>query len=96
MNEHLEFDDGKSSKFWSIKVSGKTHTVNYGRQGTNGQSKTKEFDSAALAKSDAEKMVASKIKKGYASSAAKPSTKVKPKTCCEENGEEEAGQIRLG
>ena len=76
MKEYLEFDDGKSSKFWSIKVSGKTHTVTYGRQGTDGQSKTKNFATSSLAKSDAEKMVASKIKKGYLStSTTKPGKK---------------------
>lgn len=65
MNRHLHFKDEKSDKFWRIDVSGNTHTVTYGRTGTNGQSKTKTFDDAALAQKDAEKLINSKIKKGY-------------------------------
>lgn len=61
----FEFRDGKSDKFWEIDVSGKSHTVRYGRVGTDGQSKTKDFADAALATADAEKLIAQKTKKGY-------------------------------
>lgn len=61
----LIFMDAKSSKFWNIELDGQTHTVTYGRTGTNGQSKTKEFASEEKAKSDFDKLVASKIAKGY-------------------------------
>jgi len=65
LKRHLHFKDEKSDKFWKIEVSGNTHTVSYGRTGTNGQSKTKTFDDVTLAQKDADKLVTSKIKKGY-------------------------------
>lgn len=61
----LVFMDSTSSKFWNITLDGSSHTVNYGRTGSAGQSKTKDFDSPEAAKKDFDKMVASKLKKGY-------------------------------
>ena len=61
----LIFMDSKSSKFWNIELDGSSHTVNYGRTGTNGQTKTKEFDSADKAKASFEKLIGEKKKKGY-------------------------------
>ena len=63
---------GKSAKFWEIAVNGKAHTTTYGRIGTAGQSTTKSFDSAAEAKADSERLIASKLAKGYAKVASKP------------------------
>lgn len=65
MKKHLHFKDEKSDKFWKIEVNGNAHTVSYGRTGTNGQSKTKTFEDSKLAQKDAEKLINSKIKKGY-------------------------------
>lgn len=67
---HLVFEDAKSSKFWSIDLHGSSHTVRYGRQGTDGQSKTKDFDSDQAARKSFEKLVAEKRKKGYVDGAA--------------------------
>lgn len=61
----FEFSDDGSNKFWEIRVEGDSHTVRYGKIGTDGQTKTKEFESAAAAKKDADKLIAEKIKKGY-------------------------------
>jgi len=61
----FEFSDGKSDKFWSISLSGSSHTVNYGRTGTDGQTKTKDFDSGDEAEKSYEKLIAQKVKKGY-------------------------------
>lgn len=61
----LIFMDSKSSKFWSIRLDGTSHTVTYGRMGTDGQTKTKVLPSGEKAKSDFDKMVASKLAKGY-------------------------------
>ena len=69
----LIFMDAKSSKFWNIELDGESHTVTYGRTGTDGQSKTKEFSSAKEAKSDFDKLVASKVKKGYVDAAGQKS-----------------------
>ena len=60
-----EFNDGKSHKFWEIERSGTTFTVRYGRVGTDGQTNTKVFDSEEDAQKEADKMVRSKVKKGY-------------------------------
>ena len=65
MEKHLHFKDEKSDKFWKIEVTGNTHTVTYGRAGTSGTSKTKTFESDSLALNDAEKLIKSKMKKGY-------------------------------
>lgn len=61
----FEFHDGGSDKFWIIELSGTSHTVRYGRQGTDGQTKTKDFASADEAKKSYDKLVAQKVKKGY-------------------------------
>lgn len=52
-------------KFWAIKLDGASHTVRYGKIGTNGQEKTKDFDDEAAAKKDHDKLVQEKTKKGY-------------------------------
>jgi uncharacterized protein (TIGR02996 family) len=61
----FEFKDGKSNKFWEIQVEGDSHTVRYGKIGTDGQVQTKTFASEAKAQADADKLIASKTKKGY-------------------------------
>jgi DNA ligase 1 len=68
----FELDDGASSKFWEIEVSGDRHTVTWGRLGTGGQTKTKIFADAAKALADAEKRIAEKTKKGYRETSACP------------------------
>ena len=63
--KRLEFDDGKSRKFWEISVEGNAHTITFGRIGSAGQIKKKEFASPQAAQADAAKLVAQKLKKGY-------------------------------
>lgn len=65
MARRFEFEEGGSSKFWEVSVEGADMTVNYGRIGTSGQSKTKTFASDAAAQKEADKLVAEKTKKGY-------------------------------
>lgn len=57
--------EGTSSKFWMISVTGASHTVEFGRIGTKGQVKTKTFRSADEAREDVERLIASKLAKGY-------------------------------
>ncbi|NEQ48486.1 MAG: WGR domain-containing protein [Leptolyngbya sp. SIOISBB] len=64
--QSLQYSDGKSDKFWCISLDEATHTVSYGRVGTKGQTKKKEFASAAAAEKSFEKLVREKLKKGYA------------------------------
>lgn len=73
----LEYSDAKSSKFWRIELDGKSHTVQYGRIGTNGQSKTKDFSDDAAARASFDKLVAEKRKKGYVDAATTSVTKPK-------------------
>ena len=61
-----EFVEGTSSKFWEIVLLGESFTVTYGRIGTNGQTQTKTFATAAAAKTEHDKLVTEKTKKGYA------------------------------
>jgi len=65
MSQYLEYRDEKSAKFWTIEVQGNSHTVRYGRIGTDGRTSTKEFDSEEEAQKSADKLLQSKLKKGY-------------------------------
>jgi len=68
MKKYLILENEKSAKFWKIETVGSMHRVNYGRIGTDGQTKEKDFDSAVAAKEDARRLFDSKIKKGYVES----------------------------
>lgn len=63
--QYLEFDDGKSSKFWEIEIAGTDVTTRWGRKGSTGQSKTKAFGDEASAQSEFDKLLKAKKKKGY-------------------------------
>ncbi len=52
--------------YWQVGVSAREATVRYGRVGTDGQTQTKHFETSEQATRHAEKLIASKIKKGYA------------------------------
>ncbi len=60
-----EFSEGSSNKFWEVELEGKALTTRYGKIGTEGQTTTKEFASAAAGQKAYEKIVAEKEKKGY-------------------------------
>jgi DNA ligase-1 len=62
---HFEFVEGKSSKFWEVKVHGVEMTTRWGRIGSAGQSKTKAFADAAAANAAAAKLIADKTAEGY-------------------------------
>ena len=78
--KRLEFTSGKFSKFWEISVKGSTHTVCYGKIGTKGVEKTKEFDSPKEAKAAAEKLSQQKLSKGYKTATKSAAKKVAVKT----------------
>jgi predicted DNA-binding WGR domain protein len=61
----FEFIEGGSRKFWEISVSGARHTVRFGRIGSAGQSKTKDFPDPAAAERDARRLINEKLAKGY-------------------------------
>lgn len=65
MERKLVFMDANSSKFWNIVLEGSSHTVTYGRIGTNGQTKNKAFEDAEKAEASFKKLVKQKLAKGY-------------------------------
>lgn len=54
-----------SNKFWKIKVQGNMFIVSYGKIGTQGSVNTKEFVSEEQCMREANKLIQSKLKKGY-------------------------------
>ncbi len=62
---YLEFNDETSSKFWEVIQVGKMLKIRFGRTGNKGREMEKVFDDESLALKEREKLVASKIKKGY-------------------------------
>jgi predicted DNA-binding WGR domain protein len=52
-------------KFWAIKRDGASFTVKYGKIGTSGQEKTKDFGDEDEAEAEYDKLVKEKTKKGY-------------------------------
>jgi formylglycine-generating enzyme required for sulfatase activity len=87
----FEFSDSTSNKFWEVEVKGKTLNVTFGKIGTKGQSKPKDFATPEKAKAEMEKLIKEKTGKGYvevkgkAVKAAKPA--VGKKTSAESPGE---------
>jgi predicted DNA-binding WGR domain protein len=55
----------ESSKFWMVTQEGKDLTIVFGKIGTNGQTTKKFFSTPEEATVEMEKLVKSKIKKGY-------------------------------
>lgn len=62
----FELVDNRSDKFWEVEVDGRNVKIRYGRNGTDGQTLTKPFDTNAQAARYAKTQIASKLKKGYA------------------------------
>jgi len=77
----FEFSDSTSNKFWEVDVKGKTLNVTFGKIGTKGQGKPKDFATPEKAKAEMEKLIKEKTGKGYlevggkAIKAAKPTAK---------------------
>jgi predicted DNA-binding WGR domain protein len=61
----FECVEGSASKFWEVAVGGDALTVRYGRIGSNGQTQTKSFASAAKAQAEYDKLIREKTGKGY-------------------------------
>ncbi len=63
---NLVYSDEKSNKFWRGRTDGSDFVVNYGRVGSDGQTKTKDMGSADAAAAELNKVAGQKRKKGYA------------------------------
>lgn len=61
----FEFFDGKSSKFWAVRVDDAELIVSFGRIGTQGQCKSKSFATEAAAKAEEARLIREKTGKGY-------------------------------
>lgn len=73
MNTTLTFEEGTSSKFYSLTLEDKVLTIRFGRIGTGGQEKTTRFRTAEEARQQYDALLAEKLKKGYVEPAgAKP------------------------
>jgi DNA ligase 1 len=66
VSRRFEMVEGASSKFWEVARDGCAVTVRFGRIGTDGQSKTKEFSSDELAQRHVAGLIDEKVGKGYA------------------------------
>ncbi|MFI5497038.1 DUF4132 domain-containing protein [Actinoplanes sp. NPDC051859] len=64
------FVEGSSAKFWEVHRDGTDLTVRWGRTGTTGQAKVKTFDTGEAAAAQETKLIAEKLRKGYAESTA--------------------------
>jgi uncharacterized protein (TIGR02996 family) len=62
----FEFRSGNSAKFWEIAREAESYTITFGRIGTAGQSQTKELDDEEDARRTVAKLIAEKLRKGYA------------------------------
>ena len=62
---YLEFEEGKSSKFYEITLTGTTVTSRYGKIGSGGQETSKDFDTVAKAEAFYNKTLNEKKGKGY-------------------------------
>ncbi|HVY45734.1 MAG TPA: WGR domain-containing protein, partial [Minicystis sp.] len=78
MATRLECTEGGSSKFWEGAVEGKTLTARWGKIGTDGQTKSKDFASPAAAEAELEKLVREKRGKGYVEAGGAPPAKPPP------------------
>ena len=59
--KYLEYSSGASNKFWAIELNGTSHTVTFGRIGTDGQSQVKKFTTNELAKKSFDKLLSQKF-----------------------------------
>ena len=73
----LEFTSGSGGKFWEAEVVGRDLVLRWGKLGTEGQTKTKAFKDPNAARSELDKVAASKLKKGYAEARSRATSRSK-------------------
>jgi predicted DNA-binding WGR domain protein len=62
---HFTCTEDGASKFWEVGVNETRLTLRFGRLGTNGQTQTKEFTTSDAARREQDKLIRSKLAKGY-------------------------------
>ncbi|MGH9553306.1 MAG: WGR domain-containing protein, partial [Terriglobales bacterium] len=80
VRRRFELIGGNSSKFWEIEIEGSSVTTWWGRIGTAGQSRSKDFGSPARAVAEQEKLITEKVSKGYIELVPTPSAQKKRMT----------------
>lgn len=63
--KEYRYNDNKSDKFWRIEYMESNLFVNYGKTGSIGKFQIKEFDNSEECEKEANKLIGSKLKKGY-------------------------------
>ncbi len=61
----LEYTEGSSAKFWEAEVRDSSLVLRWGKIGTTGQTKTKDFVDPNAARAELNNAAASKLRKGY-------------------------------
>ncbi len=61
----FEFSEGRSDKFWEIRLEGSSFITHWGRIGLVGQETKKRYATPAAAAAEGERLIAAKLKKGY-------------------------------
>ena len=64
-NVYLVFVDAKSRKYWRARTEDTELVINYGRMGTDGQTRKKSYANAQKALAEMEKTANAKRRKGY-------------------------------
>jgi predicted DNA-binding WGR domain protein len=62
---HFKFKDSKSDKFWEVSMNSKIVTINFGKNGTSGQTLNKPFATNSEAVEYANRSIREKVNKGY-------------------------------
>lgn len=62
---YLELSEGNSHKFYEVKVKETTVSIRFGRIGDQGQTQSKSYPTIEKAKTEAEKKIREKLRKGY-------------------------------
>jgi predicted DNA-binding WGR domain protein len=65
MKRSFFYQDDRSNKFWTIELQGTVCVTTHGRVGAEPRQTRKEFASDDAAKRECEKLIASKLRKGY-------------------------------
>ncbi len=73
-----EYSEGTANKFWEIELTGTKYACKWGRLGGSTSMSSKDCGDAAAAKKAYDKLIAEKVKKGYALVGGKAAGKGKP------------------
>lgn len=76
----FRLSEGLANRFWAVTVNGAATVVQFGKVGTTGQTRRKEFTTAGEARQTADKLIAEKMSKGYVEVVDRPAPVAAPIT----------------